>query len=91
NDSKSDAIVKTILMLGENLGIEVVAEGVETVGQLEMLQKMGCKLGQGFLFSRPVEARVAESLLRQNRAAIINEQALDAINDDKAYEFTAIQ
>ncbi|MFM9903411.1 MAG: PAS domain S-box protein [Pyrinomonadaceae bacterium] len=64
-DEKSGLIVKTILMLGENLGIEVVAEGIETMQQLEMLRSMGCVAGQGYLFSRPVEAAAAEQFLRQ--------------------------
>lgn len=65
-DEKSVAIVKTILMLGENLGIEVVAEGIETSGQLEMLCGLGCRLGQGFLFSKPVGSLLVEKLLSCN-------------------------
>ena len=62
-DKKSEAIVKTILMLGENLGIEVVAEGIETEPQLEMLRRLGCRLGQGYLFSKPTGAEGVERLL----------------------------
>lgn len=62
-DEKSGAIVKTILMLGENLGLEVVAEGIETVAQLEKLRSLGCLLGQGYLFSRPVDAETVEQFL----------------------------
>lgn len=64
-DEKSGAIVKTILMLGENLNIEVVAEGIETVTQLEKLRSLGCKAGQGYLFSRPIDAATAEEYLAQ--------------------------
>ena len=56
-DDKSTAIVKTILMLGENLDIHVVAEGIETVSQLEKLRSLGCISGQGFLFSRPIDSQ----------------------------------
>ena len=63
SDRKSEAIVRTILMLGENLGIEVVAEGIETKNQLERLFLLGCKLGQGYLFSKPTNAIYAEKLL----------------------------
>ena len=63
-NDKGTAIVKTILMLGENLGIEVVAEGIETQEQLDMLRALGCRLGQGYLFSRPVAAKAVEKLLR---------------------------
>lgn len=62
---KSIAIVKTILMLGENLNIEVVAEGIETEEQLSTLRSLGCRLGQGYLFSRPVEASAIEEMLRE--------------------------
>lgn len=62
-DEKSGQIVKTILMLGENLGIEVVAEGIEKVAQFALLSQLGCTYGQGYLFSRPVPADSAEHFL----------------------------
>ncbi|HEU0299868.1 MAG TPA: EAL domain-containing protein [Longimicrobium sp.] len=49
------AVVQTILTLAHSLGVGVVAEGIEEAGQLAALRSMGCRLGQGFLFSRPVE------------------------------------
>lgn len=64
-DEKSIAIVKTILMLGENLGIEVVAEGIETEQQLGTLRELGCRLGQGYLFSRPVNSKAIEKMLHE--------------------------
>ncbi|MBK9155348.1 MAG: PAS domain S-box protein [Chloracidobacterium sp.] len=64
-NDKCAAIVKTILMLGENLGIEVVAEGIETEQQLRSLRELGCRFGQGYLFSRPVSADDAEVILRE--------------------------
>lgn len=65
DNEKSGLIVKTILMLGQNLNIEVVAEGIETARQLEMLRELGCKTGQGYLFSRPVDAATAGQFLNQ--------------------------
>ena len=62
-DAKSAAIVKTILLLGENLGIEVVAEGIETTRQLEVLRTLGCRLGQGYIFSAPMSADEADKFL----------------------------
>ncbi|WP_083879534.1 EAL domain-containing protein [Geminocystis herdmanii] len=47
-------IVKAILSLAQDLGLEVVAEGIETKEQLIILEEIGCKLGQGYLFSRPL-------------------------------------
>lgn len=48
------AIVKTIINLAHNLGLEVVGEGVETAGQLALLSEFGCNKVQGYWFSRPV-------------------------------------
>jgi len=61
--SDSRAIVETILGLASNLGIGVVAEGVETAEQAERLRQMSCPHGQGFWFSRPVAAAEAGNLL----------------------------
>jgi diguanylate cyclase (GGDEF)-like protein/PAS domain S-box-containing protein len=55
NDSKHALmIVKTILQLAQNLGLEVIAEGIETEDQALTLRTLGCELGQGFYFGRPV-------------------------------------
>ncbi|HKC11642.1 MAG TPA: EAL domain-containing protein [Vicinamibacteria bacterium] len=56
-------IVRTIVTLAHRLGMDVVAEGVETQDQLWRLQTMGCDYAQGFLFSGPVDAQAARRLL----------------------------
>ena len=63
-DSKSEDIVQTILMLGNNLNLEVVAEGIETESQLKKLQRMGLPLGQGYLFAKPMNTVFTEKLLK---------------------------
>lgn len=55
-NSESREIVKTILSLGSNLGMEVVAEGVETPEQVSLLKSLGCGFAQGYFFSRPLDA-----------------------------------
>jgi len=48
--------------------LTMVAEGIEQVTQLDRVRRLGCHLGQGFLFSRPVDARCLESLLDDEAA-----------------------
>jgi EAL domain-containing protein (putative c-di-GMP-specific phosphodiesterase class I) len=55
--------VRTIKLLAQNLGMKVIAEGVETEGQLEVLRSLQCDYAQGFFFSPSVEASEAESFL----------------------------
>jgi diguanylate cyclase (GGDEF)-like protein/PAS domain S-box-containing protein len=57
------AIVKAIVSLAHNLGMQVIAEGVETPAQMEALRALHCERGQGFLFSQPLPAEKAEQLL----------------------------
>lgn len=58
-----NAIVESIISLGHNCGLEVIAEGVETVWQLQRLIELGCDHGQGYLWSRPVDAAAAASMI----------------------------
>jgi diguanylate cyclase (GGDEF)-like protein/PAS domain S-box-containing protein len=53
NDPNDAAIAKTIVSLGQNLGISVIAEGVETLEQRRVLADLGCMVYQGYLFNRP--------------------------------------
>lgn len=58
---KNAEIVRTILMLAESLGIEVIAEGIETKAQLEHLKYLECRNGQGYLFSPPLPIQKVEN------------------------------
>jgi EAL domain-containing protein (putative c-di-GMP-specific phosphodiesterase class I) len=62
--SNDAIIVQTILGMAQNLGIEVIAEGVETEVQRTFLEQHGCPAFQGFLFSKPVPIEGFEQLLR---------------------------
>jgi hypothetical protein len=49
-------LTRTIVRVGHDLGIEIVAEGIERPEQLDLLREMGCGLGQGYLIARPMTA-----------------------------------
>ncbi|WP_144125543.1 EAL domain-containing protein [Catellatospora sichuanensis] len=62
-DARSGELVRTIVLMGRNLGLDLIAEGIETPEQRDYLIRLGCGYGQGFLFSRAVPADVACTLL----------------------------
>jgi len=64
---ESASIVKTIVILGKNMRLNVTAEGVETEGQLNLLQQYGCDEVQGYLFSKPLPLESIEAYLKENR------------------------
>jgi EAL domain-containing protein (putative c-di-GMP-specific phosphodiesterase class I) len=55
--------VRTIIEMGRNLDLEVVAEGIETADQLAHLRELGCHLGQGRLFGEPMAADALREIL----------------------------
>jgi predicted signal transduction protein with EAL and GGDEF domain len=56
-------MVRAITAIAHNMGMDVVAEGVETAEQLEWLRSIGCEYAQGFYFSRPVDYAAATGLI----------------------------
>jgi EAL domain-containing protein (putative c-di-GMP-specific phosphodiesterase class I) len=62
-DAENREIARLIVTLGHHLNLKVVAEGIETAGQLTYIEQFGCEFGQGYLFSRPVDHTVLEKLL----------------------------
>jgi EAL domain-containing protein (putative c-di-GMP-specific phosphodiesterase class I) len=67
-DPETQEIVRIIVMLAHGLGLRVVAEGVETEEQSDLLKQIGCELAQGYLFSKPASAETIEDVLASNRA-----------------------
>jgi EAL domain-containing protein (putative c-di-GMP-specific phosphodiesterase class I) len=60
---KKTEIVKAIIALAKSLGVLTIAEGVETQEQLDQIRELECEFCQGYLFSRPVEAKAARDIL----------------------------
>ena len=65
----NDGVAKAIVSIGQSLGMRTVAEGIETLEQLDRLRTIGCALGQGYLFSPPLARDAFESLLRNWKPA----------------------
>ena len=65
NGQYKPELIRTMLHLASDLGLEVIAEGIENNMQLEQLKELGCKFGQGFLFSPPLDVDGTKSILRR--------------------------
>ena len=63
---ENSRIVETIVNLAEQIGLRVIAEGVETIDQLNFLRKINCELAQGYFFSYPMRIEKVRELLSQN-------------------------
>ena len=70
NNGGGAEIVQTILALAHDLGMKVVAEGIETDEQLSKLKSMECEYGQGYLFTKPINSQMAGNLLSKSLAKI---------------------
>ncbi len=65
NDERSKSILEAILTMEKSLNIKVIAEGIETKAQLEVLRECGCNFGQGYLFSEPLAAEKITEILEK--------------------------
>jgi EAL domain-containing protein (putative c-di-GMP-specific phosphodiesterase class I) len=63
---KRQNLVKSIVAMSKSLNLVVVAEGIETKEQVEILKTLGCDLGQGYLFSKPLEVKDVEKLFKRD-------------------------
>jgi EAL domain-containing protein (putative c-di-GMP-specific phosphodiesterase class I) len=68
----ANGLAGAIIAIGERLGLEVVAEGIEFEDQIKILQELGCELGQGFLFAKPMPHR---ALVRYLAKTLAREEA----------------
>ena len=78
-DSRSSVLAGAIVALGESLGIETIAEGIETAEQAERMRSLGCRYGQGFFFSPPLPAdQVEDAFQAMAKPAPARSQRTDA-------------
>jgi diguanylate cyclase (GGDEF)-like protein/PAS domain S-box-containing protein len=78
-DSSDLAIVSAIIAIARHLHIEVIAEGIEAYQQVEILRRLGCSVGQGFLFARPMPAEEITKLLRDDAEPAKEEEDMLAV------------
>ncbi|MGA2967534.1 MAG: EAL domain-containing protein [Terriglobales bacterium] len=69
SDPESREIVRIIIMLAHNLGLQVVAEGTETEAQINLLKHLNCEMAQGYFYSRPTDDLAIAKLLTSNQSA----------------------
>ena len=68
SDGRRSELVRGLVNLGTTLNLQVIAEGIEEEDQLDYLRSIGCELGQGYLFAKPLAGRQMEELLHAGRA-----------------------
>jgi len=76
-------IVRTIVMLAKKLGMEVIAEGIETEEQLSKLRNLKCEYGQGFLFSKPVTKELAQAFILRKEPWVMSLMSLETNLDQE--------
>jgi EAL domain-containing protein (putative c-di-GMP-specific phosphodiesterase class I) len=64
-NNENKEIVRTIILLAKNLGMGVIAEGVETKEQVEILRDLNCEHAQGYFFSKPLDSEAAGKLIQK--------------------------
>jgi len=68
-DPKRQELLSSIIMLGHGLGLQVTAEGVENLAELEVLRRLGCDQAQGYLLAKPMDAQLFDIWCRESAAA----------------------
>jgi len=79
-DNGHKELIQAVITMARDLGMETVAEGIETVEQLNDLKQFGCNYGQGFLFSHPINHTGIERLLAERQSTLVPELAPSSTN-----------
>jgi len=80
-DATLTMLTRTIVQVGRDLGMQVVAEGIESPAQLAELREMGCGYGQGFLLARPMAVSGVEALIAAEARGGAGAAVADAVTD----------
>ena len=70
-DPEGNSIVRTIIAMAKGMNMDIIAEGVETDEQRQLLRLLGCNHYQGYFFSKPVPIEQFEALLKQGASSVI--------------------
>ena len=73
-DPEAEAVIRAIVKLSKALNLNIVAEGVETRAQKNILRQTGCNIIQGYLFSKPVAANIIDDMMKSERRLAIREE-----------------
>jgi len=66
-DSREESLCEAIIVMAHKLGLQVIAEGIEELEQLDMLKRMECDYGQGYYFSKPINSDDFENIVFRSR------------------------
>ena len=69
-NARTLSIVKNVIALSNEIGINIVAEGVETIQQKEILKTLNCQIAQGYYYSQPVDCEIITNYLYENKASL---------------------
>lgn len=88
-NNRNLSIVKSIIKIGQDLQLKIVAEGVETIEQMDILLKLGCRYFQGYYFHKPKSQNEIESFYSQKNIAKLNTlRSLEEINSDECLKYS---
>ena len=87
--SRDDVLVRSIIELAHNLGLSVVAEGVESASQVERLRELNCDAAQGYHLGRPMDREMMTAWMRRDTLLEPVEGALTRVFVEKNFAFLA--
>ncbi|MDJ0715038.1 MAG: EAL domain-containing protein [Prochloraceae cyanobacterium] len=74
-------IVQALVSLAQNIGMNVVAEGIETTEQTALLEKLQCQYGQGYLFSKPLDAKAIEEIFKNSPSSTFDKNLIKSYRE----------